>query len=131
MVFARLGPIELFGEQGILDGEPRDASARAMGKARVKVVPKTEFMVWLQNDPKAGLRVMGLLVDRLRAADAIIMWQRESDQIGPSARPIGVLDLLQVLGPPLAHSRAARRRSLGRPVEATVPDRRGDGQQRH
>jgi tetratricopeptide (TPR) repeat protein len=84
VVVGRVGPIEMFGETDILSGGARESGARVTQKAIVKRVPREEFMVWLQNEPNAGLRVMGLLIERLRAADAIISRSREGGQVfGP------------------------------------------------
>jgi tetratricopeptide (TPR) repeat protein len=66
----------MFGETDILSGSARETGAKALQKSRVKIVPRDEFMVWLENEPNAGLRAMGLLVERLRAADAIILKSR-------------------------------------------------------
>ncbi len=81
---AMLGPAEMFGEMGLFDGGPRSASARASEKTRVKVIPKEEFKNWLQDEPGAAVRVVGMLVERLRVADAIIAGQRGSQTYTPT-----------------------------------------------
>ncbi|MTJ82087.1 MAG: Crp/Fnr family transcriptional regulator [Telmatospirillum sp.] len=78
VILSRVGPIEMFGETDSLSDGVRESSARALSRTRVKMVPRSEFMVWVQNDPSAGLRVLGLLVERLRMADAIISGNREA-----------------------------------------------------
>jgi len=84
-IVGKVGPIEMFGETDILSGGPRESGARVLQKAVVKRVPREEFMVWLQNEPNAGLRVMGLLIERLRAADVIISRSREGGELyGPT-----------------------------------------------
>lgn len=91
VVIGRVGPIEMFGETDILSDGPREAGARALQKTLIKRVPREEFMVWVQNEPNAGLRVMGLLVERLRAADAIISRSRDGrDVFGPAAGGLGM-----------------------------------------
>ncbi|HVI50025.1 MAG TPA: cyclic nucleotide-binding domain-containing protein [Candidatus Sulfotelmatobacter sp.] len=69
---ALLGPQELFGEMGPFDDSPRNASARAVEKTRVKIVPKEQFRTWIADEPEAALRIIGTLVERLRAADEMI-----------------------------------------------------------
>lgn len=90
VVIGRVGPIEMFGETDILHDGPRETGARALQRTVVKRVPREEFMVWVQNEPNAGLRVMGLLVDRLRAADAIISRSRDGSVVfGPAVGGLG------------------------------------------
>jgi len=72
VVLAMLGPLEMFGEMGIFDDGPRSATARAAEKSRIRVIPKEEFKIWLNEEPGAALRVIRVLAERLRAADAII-----------------------------------------------------------
>lgn len=90
VVIGRVGSIEMFGETDILSGGPRESTARVLQKAVVKRVPRDEFMVWLQNEPNAGLRVMGLLVERLRAADVIISQSREGGQVFGQTFGLGI-----------------------------------------
>jgi len=91
VVIGRVGPIEMFGETDILADGPRESSARALQKTLIKRVPREEFMVWVQNEPNAGLRVLGLLVERLRAADAIISRSRDGgDVFGPETTRAGM-----------------------------------------
>lgn len=91
VVTGRVGPIEMFGETDILHDGPRESSARALQRTVLKRVPRDEFMVWVQNEPNAGLRVLGLLVERLRAADAIITHSREGGEVfGPPPEGLGM-----------------------------------------
>jgi len=69
---ALLGPQELFGEMGPVDDSPRNATARAAEKTRVKMIPKEQFRTWIADEPEAALRIIGTLVERLRAADEMI-----------------------------------------------------------
>ncbi len=90
VVIGRVGPIEMFGETDILSDGPRETGARALQRTVIKRVPREEFMVWVQNEPNAGLRVLGLLVERLRAADAIISRSRDGgDVFGPAVGGLG------------------------------------------
>jgi tetratricopeptide (TPR) repeat protein len=92
VVLAQLGPLEMFGEMGILDDSPRSATARALEKSRIKVIPKKDFRAWLQSEPDAAMRVMGVLVERLRAADAVIARQREVQLFSPTGGNRGLMD---------------------------------------
>ena len=69
---ALLGAQELFGEMGPFDDSPRNASAKAVEKTRVKVIPKEQFRTWIADEPEAALRIIATLVERLRAADEMI-----------------------------------------------------------
>ncbi len=69
---ALVGPQEMFGEMGPFDDSPRNATARALEKTRVKIIPKQQFRAWIAGDPDAALRIIATLVDRLRAADEMI-----------------------------------------------------------
>lgn len=69
---ALLGPRDLFGEMGPFDDSPRNATARVVEKTRVKVIPKEQFRTWIADEPEAALRIIGTLVERLRAADEMI-----------------------------------------------------------
>jgi tetratricopeptide (TPR) repeat protein len=86
IVLARVGPLEMFGEMGILDGSPRSATARASRKSMIKVVPREDFLEWLQQEPNAAIRVIAMLVDRLRAADEIIAAQHNNVLASGSGR---------------------------------------------
>lgn len=66
---ATLGKAEMFGELGILDRAPRNATAIAEGRVGVTVIPRGEFLERLQHDPELALKVMTKLVHRLRDAD--------------------------------------------------------------
>lgn len=96
VVTGRVGPIEMFGETDILEDGPRRSFARALQKTVVKRVPREEFMIWVQNEPNAGLRVLGLLVERLRAADAIITRARNGGEVyGPPPDGLGFFAALK------------------------------------
>ncbi|OIR09956.1 cAMP receptor protein [mine drainage metagenome] len=69
---ALVGPQEMFGEMGPFDDSPRNATARALEKTRVKIIPRQQFRAWIAGDPDAALRIIATLVDRLRAADEMI-----------------------------------------------------------
>lgn len=95
VILSELGPLEMFGEMGILDDSARSTSARALEKTRVKIIPKSDFKSWLKSEPDAAMRVMNVLVERLRAADAVIARQRETQtMIASTTAKFSVLDAL-------------------------------------
>ncbi len=70
---AVLGPGELFGEMGVLDGGTRSATALAQGAVTLKAIPGETFLDNLKSDPDMALAVMGRLVQRLRVADNMLV----------------------------------------------------------
>jgi len=73
MTLATLAKGEMFGEMGILDGIPRNATAVAVGAVITQVMPRHDFLERLQADPKLALQVMTKLVERLRTADELLV----------------------------------------------------------
>jgi len=78
---AVIGPFELLGEMGAIDGAPHGATARAMEPSRLRAIPRKEFKAWLQQDPDSAMRVIAVLVDRLRAADAQLASRRSQAMV--------------------------------------------------
>jgi tetratricopeptide (TPR) repeat protein len=75
---AVIGPYELLGEMGAVDGAPHGVTARAVEACKVRAIPRKEFKAWLQQEPDVAAHVISTLVGRLRAADALIAGQRQS-----------------------------------------------------
>jgi len=69
---ALLGPQDLFGEVGPYDESPRNVTARALEKTRVRMIAKDQFRAWIAEEPDAAMRIIATLVERLRAADEMI-----------------------------------------------------------
>lgn len=65
-VVARLGPGNLVGEMGLIDNEPRSASARARSPVRIAVVPRKRFLFLVQQHPTFALTMMQMLTQRMR-----------------------------------------------------------------
>lgn len=72
VVLARLKAGELFGEMAVIDGSPRSASARSVGKTVLKEITAEALMTGLHSDVDLSSKVMVKLVERLRAADALL-----------------------------------------------------------
>jgi CRP-like cAMP-binding protein/tetratricopeptide (TPR) repeat protein len=77
VVVATIGPYELLGEMGAVDGAPHGVSARALESTKLRAIPRKDFKSWLQQEPDVAAHVMATLVARLRAADAAIAGQRQ------------------------------------------------------
>lgn len=69
ILVATAGPGELFGETGLLDGRPRDATAYCAGDVSVKMMARREFLRRIENDPATAMTVMAKLAQRLRQTD--------------------------------------------------------------
>ena len=61
---------DFFGEMGLLDDQPRGASARAASDARLLLIDHTTFDQMLRQYPEVSIRIMRGLCQRLRAAAA-------------------------------------------------------------
>lgn len=71
-VLVLLGPGEFFGELSLFDGQPRSASAIAMGPTETIVILRDDFLSFLQEHPRAALTVLAVLSRRLRRTDELI-----------------------------------------------------------
>jgi CRP/FNR family transcriptional regulator, cyclic AMP receptor protein len=68
-----LGPGRCFGEYGLIDDQPRSASAQALTAARLCMLPTTEFRRIVEQHDRLGkivyANLLRFLVGRLRAKD--------------------------------------------------------------
>ena len=69
VIFAVLGPGEVFGEMGLIDGEPRSADVIATENCELVMITKTDFFHFIGDNFKVTLEIMKGLVKRLREAD--------------------------------------------------------------
>jgi CRP/FNR family transcriptional regulator, cyclic AMP receptor protein len=65
-----LGPGELFGEVAVLDGQSRTADATAFEPSELFVLPREEFLIHLEREPRVAIKLIQLLCRRIR-------WMRE------------------------------------------------------
>jgi CRP-like cAMP-binding protein len=65
-----LGRGSYFGEMGVIDDQPRSASARARGPLVCMSVTREEFMDMLLNNPQASIDLLKVLFGRLRRTSA-------------------------------------------------------------
>jgi CRP-like cAMP-binding protein len=75
-----LGPGELFGEMALCEKEPRSATVRAVGEARVLTVDKRTFLRRVQEDPSLAFRVLQTMSARIRALDGEVARLREQSR---------------------------------------------------
>ena len=61
-----LGPGELIGEIEVLDGGPRIADIRAVGRVRTLEVARTDLLAALEREPRAAIALVGVLAGRFR-----------------------------------------------------------------
>ena len=85
-LLAVLGPGELFGEMGFLDGSNRSAQARALEESRVLMVPYAELRLLYENNPSALWSAVQLLSRRLRAMDRALSDTVFLDVMGRTAK---------------------------------------------
>lgn len=85
-LLAVLGPGELFGEMGFLDGHNRSAQARALEESEVLVVPYAELRLLYENHPTALWSAVQLLARRLRATDQALSDTVFLDVMGRTAK---------------------------------------------
>lgn len=62
---------EMFGEMALIDGEPRSASAVAVGPTRLIAIDRAMFHKLVRDNPDFALDVMRLMSRRLRAKLAV------------------------------------------------------------
>ena len=85
-LLAVLGPGELFGEMGFLDGRNRSAQARALEESLVLMVPYAELRLLYDSDPSALWSAVQLLARRLRATDRALSDTVFLDVMGRTAK---------------------------------------------
>jgi CRP-like cAMP-binding protein len=66
LVVAVRGPGEFIGDMALLDGEPRSADAVAAEDCRVLILPREDFVRFVETHPLAAMRLLAVLSRRLR-----------------------------------------------------------------
>ncbi len=72
VVLAMLGPGEFLGELALLDGEPRSADAVAQESCQLALLPREDFLRFLESKPHTALRLLAVVSRRLRDADQMV-----------------------------------------------------------
>lgn len=85
-----LGEGDIFGEMGLVDGQPASATVRALKPTRVWLYDEAAFKESLTHDPMLAKKVIDTLVARLRRTTDLL--QRLAD--GEGATPDQVSDVL-------------------------------------
>ncbi|MEK9628623.1 MAG: cyclic nucleotide-binding domain-containing protein [Nitrospinota bacterium] len=65
-VIGQLTENEIFGEMGLIDGQPRSATARAIEDSVVYVMTRNKFDLLARENPEALLPILKVLTSRLR-----------------------------------------------------------------
>lgn len=65
-------PGEIFGQTALIDEEPRDASAVAVGEAEVVAIDRPVFTALLRDDSDFALAIVRLTTRHLRAAMGLL-----------------------------------------------------------
>jgi CRP-like cAMP-binding protein len=61
-----LGPGDLFGEIALFDGQPRTADAIAAETSELFTVRRSDFLGYLEREPRVTLRLLEMLCQRIR-----------------------------------------------------------------
>jgi CRP/FNR family transcriptional regulator, cyclic AMP receptor protein len=61
-----LGPGDVFGEVALLDGQPRTAGATAAEPTELFVLHRSDFVAYLEHNPRVAVRLIELLCLRIR-----------------------------------------------------------------
>jgi CRP/FNR family cyclic AMP-dependent transcriptional regulator len=72
VILSVLGEGDFFGEMSLIDDEPRSAHVIAMRDSRLLVLRRDDFQNQVQQHPAIALKILKVLVQRLRQADAKI-----------------------------------------------------------
>ncbi|WP_421878701.1 cyclic nucleotide-binding domain-containing protein [Pacificispira sp.] len=84
IAIALLGPGEMLGEMGVIDGRPRSASARAKGQVSLREFQAQTFLDQISVDPKFASDIMTVLVTRLRKTTAIVEGVPKTKPVTPA-----------------------------------------------
>src|SRR6266536_3287707 len=72
VVLASFAPGSFFGELGLFDQQPRNATARATADARIVAVPAGAISRMIDEYPAAARHFLRVVAQRLRAADEML-----------------------------------------------------------
>jgi CRP-like cAMP-binding protein len=69
---------DVFGEMSLFTKQPRSATVRARGKARVLTVDKRGFLKRVHEDPSLAFRILQKMSERIRSLNQELIRLRES-----------------------------------------------------
>lgn len=73
VLLQELGPGEVFGEMGLIDGLSVSASVLTLTRVRTLLLPAAQVLHELEHSPAVSFRMMQMLAKRLRQADRLLM----------------------------------------------------------
>lgn len=69
---------DIFGEMALVERQPRSATVRAAGAARVMTLDKRAFMRQVHEDPSLAYRMLEIMSRRIRRLDAQVLELRRT-----------------------------------------------------
>ena len=66
VVLSIVQPGEIFGEMGLLDGQPRSADATALYDCELMVIDRRDFVPFMRSHPDVPIQLIAILCARLR-----------------------------------------------------------------
>ena len=70
-----LGNGDIFGEMALFEKEPRSATVRALGEAKVLTVDKRTFLRRVHEDPSLAYQILKTMSQRIRALNSRLQEQ--------------------------------------------------------
>ena len=72
VTYGLIRPGEVFGEIAVIDGGPRSADATAMEESELIAIERRDLMAFLERRPVHSARLLTIVCQRVRHADALI-----------------------------------------------------------
>ncbi|MFO1430057.1 MAG: Crp/Fnr family transcriptional regulator [Candidatus Competibacteraceae bacterium] len=72
MILGTFGPGDVFGEIALFDGKARTATVTAISACECLVLERQEFLAFLEQQPRAAIKLLAALAGRLRRTNEII-----------------------------------------------------------
>ena len=82
VILGELGPGEVFGEMAIFDRQPRSATVRAKGSARILTLDKRQFLRRVHEDPSLAFRILQGMSRRIRGLNEEVSRLRQTQPQG-------------------------------------------------
>ncbi|MEO8245604.1 MAG: ATP-binding protein [Chloroflexota bacterium] len=85
VALARVGPGSVQGEMALLEGRPRNATARALTQVDALRIPGTAMLDLLATRPEASLAIVRTTLGRLRSTEALLAQRERLASLGTLA----------------------------------------------
>lgn len=72
LTLAELAQGDFFGEMSIIDGRQRSADAKVVDDARLAILSRKSFLLFVRSNPDVALEMLSALTDRLRRTDELL-----------------------------------------------------------